>query len=139
MSGWTGLALPTVLTGFGHGSLFGMSGVLVIGRFGMQSFSFNNSMLALAPAIFGQSLLPTPRHSLRRPADCLPSPGQAANLLFGRIYDSHVFADPTVLTAAKTCTLGRECYVQAFQVTTVMSALAVATGLVLCRRRSMHR
>lgn len=54
VTGWRGLALPTMLTGFAHGSLFGMSGVLVIGRFGMKAFSFNNSMLALAPAIFGK-------------------------------------------------------------------------------------
>jgi len=67
VTGWHGLVLPTLLTGFAHGSLFGMSGVLVIGRFGMQAFSFNNSMLALAPAVFGQSLSPPPPPPLRVP------------------------------------------------------------------------
>ncbi len=59
VAGVRGLVLPTLLTGFAHGSLFGMSGVLVIGRFGMNAFSFNNSMLALAPAVFGKSSPPS--------------------------------------------------------------------------------
>lgn len=64
--------------------------------------------------------------------------GQSANLMFGRIYDSHVVRDPVTMLA-KTCTLGRGCYVEAFHVTTGMTAAAVVVAIVLGRRRTMQR
>ncbi|KAK4057194.1 hypothetical protein OIO90_001689 [Microbotryomycetes sp. JL221] len=97
-----GLLLPTLLTGFAHGSLFGTSGILVLERFGMQKFSSNNGVLALAPAIAGQ----------------------LTNYMFGRIYDSHVPShsslrgfDISMIRASKLCTTGRDCYLAAFRVT----------------------
>jgi len=58
--------------------------------------------------------------------------------MFGRIYDSHVVHDP-ISMMGKTCTLGQGCLVEAFEVTTVMSVLAVVTAVVLGRRRTMQQ
>lgn len=69
--GWNGLALPTAMTGTAYGMLFGLFPILSIEYFGITSFSSNNGVISLAPAIFGNS----------------------CNILFGRIYDSHV---PTI-------------------------------------------
>ncbi|BGP31464.1 hypothetical protein JCM10296v2_003228 [Rhodotorula toruloides] len=60
------LWIPTALTGLAHGCLFGLSGIIGLERFGIKSWSQTNGVLALAPAVFGQS----------------------TNLLFGAIYDS---------------------------------------------------
>ncbi|KAJ8294749.1 putative transporter mch1 [Rhodotorula toruloides] len=60
------LWIPTALTGLAHGCLFGLSGIIGLERFGIKSWSQTNGVLALAPAVFGQS----------------------TNLLFGTIYDS---------------------------------------------------
>ncbi|BGP24099.1 hypothetical protein JCM10295v2_003001 [Rhodotorula toruloides] len=60
------LWIPTALTGLAHGCLFGLSGIIGLERFGIKSWSQTNGVLALAPALFGQS----------------------TNLLFGTIYDS---------------------------------------------------
>ncbi|BGP39398.1 hypothetical protein JCM10449v2_003336 [Rhodotorula kratochvilovae] len=111
---------PTVLTGLAHGCLFGISGIIGLERFGMRSFSQTNGVLALAPAFFGQ----------------------ATNLLFGRIYDSHASPSPSasffaaLAAPSKSCTLGRACYAPAFALTSCMAlaALAVGTWLALGRR-----
>lgn len=58
--------------------------------------------------------------------------------MFGRVYDSHVVRDPVTMLA-KTCTLGRGCYLEAFEVTTVMSGLALVVAVVLARRRTMQQ
>ncbi|GAA6039131.1 hypothetical protein JCM8097_005341 [Rhodosporidiobolus ruineniae] len=129
VDGWMrGLWAPTVLTGLAHGSLFGISGIIGLERFGMASFSSTNGILALAPALFGQT----------------------TNLLFGRIYDSHTPSTspsllallPTSLSstaaAGATCTAGRDCYVSTFRITTGMGVAAVGVGLVLATvRRGM--
>ncbi|GAA5934278.1 hypothetical protein JCM1841_005422 [Sporobolomyces salmonicolor] len=125
IEGWKGLVLPTILTGFAHGSLFGISGVIGLERFGLKNFSGTNGLLALAPALFGQS----------------------TNLIFGRIYDSHSHSHsrdsaPSRLavpsSSPTTCTLGRACYLDAFRLTTAMAAGAVVVALVLATgRKSM--
>jgi hypothetical protein len=46
-------SLPRFFCRFAHGSLFGISGILILERFGMRTFSSNNGILALAPALFG--------------------------------------------------------------------------------------
>ncbi|GAA6017273.1 hypothetical protein JCM10207_003674 [Rhodosporidiobolus poonsookiae] len=125
VEGWHGLALPTILTGFAHGSLFGLSGIIGLERFGMANFSSTNGILALAPALFGQS----------------------TNLIFGRIYDSHARSLPpslsplsSILTAAgPTCTEGRACYLSAFRLTTGMAGAAICVGLVLATLRKGMR
>ena len=63
---------------FAHGSLFGISGILILERFGIKTFSSNNGIIALAPALFGQS----------------------ANYMFGRICELTYFAvEPSAATA----------------------------------------
>ncbi|GAA5906732.1 hypothetical protein JCM6882_003288 [Rhodosporidiobolus microsporus] len=136
VEGWKGLMWPTMVTGLAHGSLFGLSGIIGLERFGMANFSSTNGILALAPALFGQT----------------------TNLLFGRIYDSHTRSSPslpssllsishstsselfhTLPGATATCTEGRACYVAAFHLTTGMSAAAILVGLVLAVGRKGMR
>ncbi|POY73791.1 hypothetical protein BMF94_3332 [Rhodotorula taiwanensis] len=125
------LYLPTALTGLAHGCLFGISGIIGLERFGIKSFSQTNGVLALAPAFFGQT----------------------TNLIFGRIYDSHLSPSSTLLTWPPTqhvlaampsgqqqCTAGRACYVQATYLTCAMAALATLVGLGLAvGRKEMRR
>ncbi|GAA5827505.1 hypothetical protein JCM5353_002743 [Sporobolomyces roseus] len=117
--GWRGLVLPTILTGFAHGSLFGISGVIGLERFGLKNFSGTNGILALAPALFGQT----------------------TNLIFGRIYDSRSRL-PSLLTLAKhstTCLAGRQCYAPAFKMTMGMASLAFVVAIVLAAGRKKMR
>ncbi|GAA5906019.1 hypothetical protein JCM8208_006319 [Rhodotorula glutinis] len=111
----------TALTGLAHGCLFGISGIVGLERFGLKSFSQTNGFLALAPALFGQT----------------------TNLLFGRIYDSHVLPSPPspspIVAIAGTCTLGRECYAQAFILTSCMALGALVVGLWLALGRKGMR
>ncbi|GAA5855572.1 hypothetical protein JCM9279_005124 [Rhodotorula babjevae] len=115
----------TALTGLAHGCLFGISGIVGLERFGLKHFSQTNGFLALAPALSGQT----------------------TNLLFGRIYDSHVLPSPPtspsssslLATVAGTCTLGRECYAQAFVLTSCMALGALAVGLWLAVGRKGMR
>ncbi|EPQ32198.1 uncharacterized protein PFL1_00395 [Pseudozyma flocculosa PF-1] len=58
----------SVLTGLSYGTLFGLCPVLMFEWFGMKHFSQNYGFLSLSPVIAGNIF----------------------NLLFGRIYDSHV-------------------------------------------------
>ncbi|GAA5941718.1 uncharacterized protein JCM15063_002651 [Sporobolomyces koalae] len=120
--GWRGLVLPTVLTGFAHGSLFGVSGIIGLERFGMKNFSGTNGILALAPALFGQ----------------------VTNLIFGRIYDSRSrkISMPKLETQrpGPMCLAGRDCYAPAFRMTLGMAATAVLVGIILATlRRKMKR
>ncbi|KAM0789266.1 hypothetical protein ACM66B_000108 [Microbotryomycetes sp. NB124-2] len=121
IDGRHGLVLPTIVTGLAHGSLFGTSGILVLERFGMERFSSNNGVLALAPAIAGQ----------------------LTNYMFGRIYDSHVPSHTRALPSGppsdRLCTAGRSCYVTAFHVTTGMAVAAIGLACVLVSRKSMKR
>jgi hypothetical protein len=54
VEGWRGLGLPTALTGFAYGSLFAISPVVCLERFGIRSFGLNNGLLTLAPSVFGE-------------------------------------------------------------------------------------
>ncbi|SCV69943.1 BQ2448_1337 [Microbotryum intermedium] len=116
---WTGLTFPTILAGFAHGSFFGISGIIGLERFGINHFSGNNGVLALAPAIFGQ----------------------ATNLMFGKIYDHQASrsSEHHSLLATSTCTLGRDCYLLSFRITTMMAVLALGLSLVLSNRLNMKR
>ncbi|GAA5956493.1 hypothetical protein JCM3765_003462 [Sporobolomyces pararoseus] len=115
--GWNGLVLPTILTGFAHGSLFGISGIIGLERFGMKNFSGTNGILALAPALFGQT----------------------TNLIFGKIYDSRSHF-PSILTKpARECLAGRACYAPAFKLTIGMAVLAVVVSIVLASGRKKMR
>lgn len=119
VQGWHGLTPPTIVTGLAYGALFAISPALCVDRFGVASFGRNNGILTLAPAVFGN----------------------AANLLFGSIYDSHVSVPELVeraSSASHLCTLGSECYKQAFDLTIGMSVAALAVAVVLGLRTSMH-
>ncbi|SGY13392.1 BQ5605_C010g05851 [Microbotryum silenes-dioicae] len=139
---WAGLTVPTILVGLAHGSVFGISGIIGLERFGIKHFSGNNGVLALAPAIFvrprrGSWLECTATHEAH---GCLAQ-GQATNLMFGKIYDhqaSQFSKHPSVL-AASTCTLGRDCHLLSFRITTMMAVLALGFGMVLSNRQSMKR
>ncbi|GAA5977692.1 hypothetical protein JCM11641_001380 [Rhodosporidiobolus odoratus] len=122
VEGVKGLILPTILTGFSHGSLFGLSGIIGLERFGMANFSSTNGILALAPALFGQT----------------------TNLIFGRIYDSHshspspssLLSDLFLIAPAAVCLEGRGCYSTAFRLTTGMGIAAIGVGVVLATVRN---
>lgn len=60
VEGWRGLGLPTALTGFAYGSLFAISPVICLERFGIRSFGLNNGLLTLAPSVFGALLVSLP-------------------------------------------------------------------------------
>ncbi|GAA5904559.1 uncharacterized protein JCM6883_003827 [Sporobolomyces salmoneus] len=125
--GWSGLVLPTIILGFAHGSLFGISGIIGLERFGMKNFSGTNGILALAPALFGQT----------------------TNLIFGKIYDSR--SHPSTFEASSRlyelskpaiqCLAGRECYAPAFRLTIGMavSAMVVAIWLASGRQKMKRR
>lgn len=77
----------------------------------------------------------------------MPSPsclaGQATNLLFGRIYDSHLPTSTFSVAAGggspPTCTAGRACYIRATYLTCGMSLVATVVGLVLALGRKEMR
>jgi hypothetical protein len=117
--------------------------VLVLERFGLESFSSNNGIVSLAPAIFGSFPLPlTAIVRLTRPS------GNICNLIFGRIYDSHVHplppSPPALLSRSGTtavdrlCIEGSQCFRAAFKMTTSMSILAVGLA-ILCAVRMTRR
>ncbi|KAN0066080.1 hypothetical protein ACQY0O_000173 [Thecaphora frezii] len=73
----------SVLTGLSYGTLFGLCPVLMFEWFGMKHFSQNYGFLSLSPVIAGNVF----------------------NLLFGRIYDSHVPDDVKHGAAAASASL----------------------------------
>lgn len=132
--------------------LFGLTPILSIEFFGITSFSFNNGVLSLAPAVFGN----------------------ACNLIFGMIYDHHapknklsppILSIPLLdldeslsdlvtkgldssfmmkkrggleeLAVDRLCIYGKACFASAFHVTTAMTLLAVVLSIHLARKRSL--
>ncbi|GAA5976811.1 hypothetical protein JCM11641_000878 [Rhodosporidiobolus odoratus] len=136
VSGLAGLAVPTALTGFAYGCLFGSVPIVGLERFGMANYARNNGFLTLSPSVFAN----------------------LTNLLFGAVYDSHVAHSSSDTpfsaelpdassaltrraadsTPAHLCTDGRECFATAFQATTLMSLAAVVLAVLLARRRNFH-
>ncbi|GAA5835181.1 hypothetical protein JCM11251_006637 [Rhodosporidiobolus azoricus] len=136
VEGLGGLALPTALTGFAYGCLFGSVPVVCLERFGIANYATNNGFLTISPSIFANF----------------------SNALFGLVYDSHVVHAPSTVDSsspsavattalrlarrapspapAHLCTLGRECFATAFHATTLMSLAAVGIAVALSMRRS---
>ncbi|GAA5958967.1 hypothetical protein JCM21900_000713 [Sporobolomyces salmonicolor] len=134
VEGFRGLAVPTALTGFAYGNLFGSVIVVGLERFGLKNYATNNGFLTLSPSIFANF----------------------TNLVFGIFYDRLVSppspttpsslagAAATVATRLATragrgdgvCQLGPECFATAFRTTTWMSLAAVALGVMLSLRNS---
>ncbi|SPO20744.1 uncharacterized protein UTRI_00220 [Ustilago trichophora] len=126
----------STLTGLAYGTLFGVCPTLVFEWFGMKHFSQNYGFVSLSPVVAGNVF----------------------NLLFGRIYDSHVpisnSGDETaiikvVLETLKKggedtdhsvkrhlCMDGEECYRQVFVVTSIGCGVAMLLSLVLIVRRA---
>lgn len=129
----------STLTGLAYGTLFGVCPTLVFEWFGMKHFSQNYGFVSLSPVVAGNIF----------------------NLLFGRIYDSHVPSDTTILrvvaealgamrnggkgaeggrgdhpAAKHLCMDGEECYRQVFMITSIGCAIAVVVSLVLIGRRA---
>lgn len=126
----------STLTGLAYGTLFGVCPTLVFEWFGMKHFSQNYGFVSLSPVVAGNIF----------------------NLLFGRIYDSHVPSDATMLrvigdavaamrkdkhqhhddhsVARHLCMDGEECYRQVFIITSVGCGVAMVVSLVLIARRA---
>ncbi|GAA5835447.1 hypothetical protein JCM3766R1_004789 [Sporobolomyces carnicolor] len=140
IEGVHGLALPTALTGFAYGCLFGGVPVVGLERFGVVNYATNNGYLTLSPAIFAN----------------------LTNAVFGLIYDSHVRhpppSGPSVPSSPPsglqrlqkllrraggggppggiTCREGRECFAAAFNTTTLFGCIALGLALAIASRRS---
>lgn len=129
-----GLFWPTAMTGLSYGALFGVMPVLCLEAHGVRSFSKNNGLLSLAPAVGGNLV----------------------NIAFGRIYDSHVpvpdfspfpSSSPTTNTtslftrvtgardSSKLCVLGPQCYVEVFYLTIGMNSLALVLAIIAAIRQ----
>ncbi|GAA5892666.1 hypothetical protein JCM5296_003992 [Sporobolomyces johnsonii] len=138
VEGFRGLALPTALTGFAYGNLFGSVIVVGLERFGLKNYATNNGFLTLSPSIFANF----------------------TNLVFGICYDRLVsppspttpssppssFTGSVATVATRLakragredgiCRLGPECFSTAFRTTTLMSLAAVGLGVMLSLRNS---
>ena len=122
----------STLTGLAYGTLFGVCPTLVFEWFGMKHFSQNYGFVSLSPVVAGNVF----------------------NLLFGRVYDSHVPLDARMLEQVVAvlkgkagghgdhaptrhlCMDGEECYRSVFVVTSVGCGVAVVVSLVLILRRA---
>ncbi|KAL7417962.1 major facilitator superfamily domain-containing protein [Mrakia frigida] len=121
------LWIVSSLLGVAYGGLFGLAPVICLEWFGLANFSLNWGFVSMSP-ILG---------------------GNVANLVYGRVYDSHTVGkiakaalalvrSPPVLDPSDRshdCFLGQGCYVQAFHVTTTATVLALALSLFAGWRR----
>ncbi|KAL8277719.1 hypothetical protein RQP46_009841 [Phenoliferia psychrophenolica] len=113
VKGLHGLMPPTALTGFAYGCLWGLMPVLCLDWFGLQSYSSNNGLLVLAPAIYGQ----------------------ITNLSFGKIYDSHAKTGSSLVLQQALCTKGNACYAGALEMAIGMAMGAMVLAVVAGMRR----
>lgn len=93
LSDYTKLSLVSLLMGFVYGFTFCIMPIIVGDVFGMEHYSYNWGIVALAPIL---------------PSFYLTS-------LFGKIYDSNSSMDPS--SNLVVCTLGRYCYSSIFKFT----------------------
>ncbi|GAA5949666.1 hypothetical protein JCM3765_002746 [Sporobolomyces pararoseus] len=135
IEGVHGLALPTALTGFAYGNLFGSVPVVGLERFGVLNYATNNGYLTLSPAVFAN----------------------LSNFIFGLIYDSHVRqslpSSPSPPSPSSTslrlllkragggevhgiCREGKECFAAAFKTTTFFGIVALGLAFAIASRRS---
>jgi len=101
----------TALLGLAYGSVFGLFPTVAIQMFGLSHFSENWGYLALAP-MFGGNLF---------------------SIIIGRNLDAHVPSGggTTELSSSTDyqCLEGRECYIDAFYMTTVACIVALMLGI----------
>lgn len=103
------LVYASALTGLMYGGFHGIAPCLTFEWFGLRHAARNWSLVALAPVISGNVF----------------------NILFGKVYDSHV---PQTSPSHK-CLEGEECYRSAFEFTSAATAVSVVIALVLIVRR----
>lgn len=100
-SAYEALSLVSLLTGLFYGFTFCIMPLIVGDIFGMANFSYNWGIVGLAPIL----------------------PSFYFTSLFGSIYDSH-----TTASGGETpvCLIGNKCYSSVFELTAVVSLLAIA-------------
>lgn len=103
------LLYASTLTGLMYGGFHGIAPCLTFEWFGLRHAARNWSLVALAPVISGNVF----------------------NLLFGKVFDSHV----PKTGPSHQCLEGEECYRTAFLVTSAATAGSVVIALVLIVRR----
>ncbi|UZJ55249.1 hypothetical protein CBS101457_004569 [Exobasidium rhododendri] len=97
------------MTGLMYGTLFGLCPVLTFEWFGLRHFSQNWGIISLSPVLAGNIF----------------------NLLFGRIYDSHVPKEGHT----HICPDGEECFRSVFQITEVAALIALLLAFTIIYRR----
>lgn len=105
------LWLVSLATGLAYGICYGLYPTIVSEAFGLNHFSQNWGLLAMAPVPVSYTL----------------------NMMFGALYD----IKSTIVDGHAVCTLGRDCYSQPFTFTTVISAVCcfVFIPLLVLRRK----
>lgn len=103
----------SIVTGLMYGTLFGLCPVLTFEWFGLRHFSQNWGIISLSPVIAGNIF----------------------NLLFGKIYDSHVPKD----SPSHFCPDGEECFRSVFRFTVIGAILATFLSIIIIGRRAGWR
>lgn len=107
LADYTKLPLVSLLIGLVYGFIFCIIPIIVGDTFGMESFSFNWGIVALAPIV----------------------PSFYFTSLFGKIYDSNSTIDP--VSNALSCTLGKLCYSSIFKFTFCVTIIVTVIIVVL--------
>ncbi|PWN32787.1 MFS general substrate transporter [Meira miltonrushii] len=103
----------SIVTGLMYGTLFGLCPVLTFEWFGLRHFSQNWGIISLSPVIAGNTF----------------------NLLFGKIYDSHVPKDGH----SHFCPDGEECFRSVFRFTAIGAVLATILSAIIIGRKAGWR
>lgn len=103
----------SIVTGLMYGTLFGLCPVLTFEWFGLRHFSQNWGIISLSPVLAGNIF----------------------NLLFGKVYDSHVPKDGH----SHFCPDGEECFRSVFRFTAIGAVLATILSAVIIGRRAGWR
>jgi MFS family permease len=104
---YTKLPLVSLLIGLVYGFIFCIIPIIVGDTFGMESFSFNWGIVALAPIV----------------------PSFYFTSLFGKVYDSNSTTDPVSNTVG--CTLGKLCYSSIFKFTFCVTIIVTVIIVIL--------
>lgn len=104
--------IVSILTGLAYGTCYGSYPTIVGDLFGMKYFSQNWGLLALSPVPVSYFF----------------------NMVFGGYYDSHSVAQDDGGTT-RICTIGRDCYIEAFRMT-AMAAVIVNIMVLLTIRKN---
>lgn len=103
----------SIVTGLMYGTLFGLCPVLTFEWFGLRHFSQNWGIISLSPVLAGNIF----------------------NLLFGKIYDSHVPKDGP----SHFCPDGEECFRSVFRFTAIGAVIATILSAIIIGRKAGWR